>query len=234
LFKADKIEITSSKKTPMNKITTLFAMILLPLHNAIAQIEGTVDDRKGKGLPGVTINAIDTLGKAISTVRSDARGYFSFCGLLPGKYKIQVMAGSFRTVVFRNIEVNEEDKCPPEDTEDYFIRNRLRVVLSTDMTHYQVEGQVIDENEKAQPNISLSITDTSGKVISTAKSDNLGFFGFKNLQPGRYVVKANVVSFRPAIYYVRVTETQKEAEGEDDMIDPTWLYVVLRPATQTK
>lgn len=213
----------------MKRILLYFGTMLVFVNSVIAQIEGEIVDRKGKAVSNVTLTATDGNGVVTATVKSDERGYYGFVGLKSGKYRIVAKAVGFRPAVHKNIEVKEGDTGELVEG-DIYKGIGLDIMLSTDMVFYQIEGQVISQTEKGQPNISLSITDTTGKVVATTKSDNLGFFGFKGLQPGKFKIEAKAAGFRPATYNVIVKETESGPKREEDMDGLTWLYVVLRPA----
>ena len=87
----------------------LFGILLLFVVSASAQIQGDVVDSTDKGIGNAIIIATDTVKKIADTVKSDKRGFYSFTGLKPGKYKIEIKAESFRTIVIENIVVKEED-----------------------------------------------------------------------------------------------------------------------------
>jgi len=87
----------------------LFGIMLLLAVNASAQIQGDVVDSTDKGVPNAIIIATDTVKKIADPVKSDYRGFYSFIGLKPGNYKIEVKADGFQPAVIENIIVKEGD-----------------------------------------------------------------------------------------------------------------------------
>lgn len=50
-----------------------------------------IQDPNELGIPGVTVNLLDCFGNILDTTTTDADGYYSFTGLLPGDYNIQIV-----------------------------------------------------------------------------------------------------------------------------------------------
>ena len=213
----------------MKKIIAYFGTMLVLASSVMAQINGETVDRKGKAVPNVTLTATDGNGEVAATVKSDENGYYGFVGLKPGKYKIVAKATGFRPAVYKNAEVKEGDTGLIEEG-DIYKGITIDITLSTDLTAYQIEGQVIDQREKGMPNIALTVKDTSGKVLGTVKSDNLGYFGFKGLKQGKYKVETKVAGFRPVSNNAMVDEV----EAGDDQYQATWIYMVLAPLKSYK
>ena len=213
----------------MKRILLFFGTMLLLANSVMAQINGETVDRKGKAVPNVTLTATDGNGEVVATVKSDENGYYGFVGLKPGKYKIVAKAAGFRPAVYKNAEVKEGDTGLIEEG-DIYKGITIDITLSTDLTPYQIEGQVIDQKEKGMPNISVTVRDTNGKVLGAVKSDGLGYFGFKGLKPGKYKVETKVAGFRP----VSNNAVVDLAEGADDQYEATWVYIVLLPLKSPK
>lgn len=213
----------------MKRILLYFGAMLVLASSVMAQINGETVDRKGKAVPNVTLTATDGNGEAVATVKSDENGYYGFVGLKPGKYKLVAKATGFRPTVYKNAEVKEGDTGLIEEG-DIYKGITIDITLSTDLTPYQIEGQVIDQKEKGMPNISVTVRDTNGKVLGTAKSDNVGYFGFKGLKPGKYKVETKATGFRPASYNAIVDEVK----AGDDQYQSAWVYMVLAPPKSSK
>jgi protocatechuate 3,4-dioxygenase beta subunit len=213
----------------MKRMLLCFGTIVVLANGVIAQIQGDIVDRKGKVVPNVTLTATDENGVAVATVKSDEQGYYGFVGLKPGTYKIVAKATGFRPAVYKNNVVKKGDTGLIEEG-DIYKGITVDITLSTDLIPYQIEGQVIDQKEKGMPNIPITVMDTSGKVMATVRSDNLGFYGFKDLRPGKYRIAGKTPGFRPVVYNVVVNEV----EGEDDKYLATWVYIVLTPVKNPK
>lgn len=96
---------------------------------AFAQIQGDIVDQNNKGVPNATIIATDSLKNKVDTARSDNRGFYSFNGLAPGKYKIQIKAAGFKLVVLPNIVIKEGETGAIVGG-DLYNGQRLDIVLS--------------------------------------------------------------------------------------------------------
>ena len=111
------------------KIAFVFGIILSTAAKGSAQIQGGVFDPTEKGIANAMVIAIDSTRGFADTVKTDNRGFYSFRGLKPGKYKIEAKAPGFLSSVFSNIEAREEG--PDDDVVRNDISNatRLEIVL---------------------------------------------------------------------------------------------------------
>ena len=74
------------------------------------------------------------------------------------------------------------------------------ILLLTLCAYSQIQGDVIDQNEKGIPNAVVIATDTVTKMTDTVKSDHRGFYDFKGLKPGIYKIEAMASGFQHANY----------------------------------
>lgn len=96
----------------------------------------------------------------------------------------------------------------------------------------QLEGDVLDQNNKTVINAIVIATDSTGKVVDTAKTDERGFYFFKKLTPGRYKIEAKAPGFQPAKYTVQIETAPKDANDTDDTYYAETLDIILtRPKT---
>jgi hypothetical protein len=102
----------------MKTAIIIFILLLEFSVNSSAQIEGEVTDDQHKPLADVSISLTDTAGKKITTVRSDAKGFYTINKIAPGKYKIEAMLSGFVTFIKKNIEITTPPKTsdPRDDT----------------------------------------------------------------------------------------------------------------------
>src|SRR5438445_6078143 len=68
-----------------------------------ASISGTVKDETGGVLPGVDLVIKNVETGLTRAVVSDANGFFTISGLLPGKYEARASLTGFATVIERDI-----------------------------------------------------------------------------------------------------------------------------------
>ena len=74
------------------------------------------------------------------------------------------------------------------------------MLLFTVSAFAQIEGDVVDKEDKGVPNALIIANDTTGKDVDTVKADERGFYEFKRLPPGKYTIKAKASGFLPAVY----------------------------------
>jgi carboxypeptidase family protein/TonB-dependent receptor-like protein len=78
---------------------------------AIAQavygsVFGTITDARGSGVPGATVTITNTGTNVVETVKTDGSGYYNQTRLVPGKYRVKVEAGGFKTAVIETVVVS--------------------------------------------------------------------------------------------------------------------------------
>lgn len=99
----------------------------------------------------------------------------------------------------------------------------------------QIEGDVADQKDKGVPNAFIIATDSAGKVVDTVKSDERGFYEFKGLRLGKYIIKAKAAGFLPAVYKnVEVNASPVGANEGDDTYYAIRLDIALTPAKVPK
>lgn len=93
------------------------------------------------------------------------------------------------------------------------------IQLSSFIVLSQIQGDVVDQNEKGIPNILIIATDSSRNVMDTVKSDNRGFYSFNRLSSGKYVIQAKAPGYKPVIFQNIIVK-----EGETGIIRGGDLY----------
>ena len=96
----------------------------------------------------------------------------------------------------------------------------------------QVEGDVVDQQNKAVTNTIIIATDTVRKTMDTVRTDERGFYYFKELKPGIHKIEANAPGFLPTILFFKVNPAPDGANDTDDTYFAETLDLVLkRPKT---
>jgi hypothetical protein len=96
----------SRDRRPVSRATTLAVAvtgILLMLVTAGAQpafvpVSGTVVDQSGRILPGVLVSLMDSASSARYEVRSNPHGQYTFAGVVPADYTLELKQAGFETV----------------------------------------------------------------------------------------------------------------------------------------
>ena len=91
-------------------IRSVAAVLVMALSGALAAVPasaqavratvlGTVTDRTGAVLPGVTVTVTNTDTRVAQTTVSDSQGHYTLTNLLPAPYDIEAALSGFQTVV---------------------------------------------------------------------------------------------------------------------------------------
>src|SRR5262249_57684160 len=86
---------------------------------AIAQavygsVFGTITDARGSGVRGATVTITNTGTNVAETIKTDSSGNYNQTRLTPGKYRIKVEAGGFKTAVIETLLVSVDTASDPQ------------------------------------------------------------------------------------------------------------------------
>jgi len=98
----------------------------------------------------------------------------------------------------------------------------------------QVEGDIVDEQNKPVLHVIIIATDTARKVSDTVKTDERGFYIFKNLKPGIHKFEAKATGFLPGILFFKVNPAPEGANDTDDTYFAETLDFILKRAKVPK
>lgn len=110
------------------------------------------------------------------------------------------------------------------------------LLLFTVNVSAQIMGDVKDQKENGIPNALIIATDSVRNVIDTVKTDSRGFYQFKGLTPGNYVVEAKAAGYRSAIHKnILITSNDTGVvDGEPDLYHGKIVDITLMPAKVPK
>ncbi|MBB5055608.1 hypothetical protein HDF16_000277 [Granulicella aggregans] len=74
-----------------------------------ASLSGTVTDATGAVIPGATVAITNNASKDQRKIESNGAGYFTFAGLIPGTYTVDITANGFRGFRQSDVSVNPGD-----------------------------------------------------------------------------------------------------------------------------
>jgi len=74
-----------------------------------ASLSGTVQDSTGAVVAGAHVTLTNTVTNEGRTLDSNSSGYFSFAGIVPGTYKVNITANGFRGFEQNDIMINPGD-----------------------------------------------------------------------------------------------------------------------------
>lgn len=98
----------------------------------------------------------------------------------------------------------------------------------------QLEGDVLDETKKAVINAIVIATDSTGKVVDSAKTDQRGYYFLKDLKAGKYKIEAKAPGFQSAIYNVEIDTAPKDSNPTDDTYYAETLDIILKRSKAIK
>jgi len=136
-----------------------------------ATVSGTVSDKSGAILPGVSMTATNTATGVVTTVLSNEAGAFNIPSLLPGPYTISAELTGFQKANYTNVTLGNAQQV------------RLNFTLQVTTQSQQVEVSVAADTAIATSSASI------GEVLSQQKVSDLPIVGnnilsFLTLMPG--------------------------------------------------
>jgi len=136
-----------------------------------ATVSGTVTDRSGAVLPGVSVTATNNATGVVASVLSNETGTFSLPSLLPGAYTVSGELTGFQKSTYTNVTLGNAQQV------------RLNFTLQLTTQTQQVEVSVAADTAIATSSASI------GEVLSQQKVTELPIVGnnilsFLTLMPG--------------------------------------------------
>jgi hypothetical protein len=136
-----------------------------------ATVSGTVTDKSGAVLPGVSVTATNTATGVVSTVLSNEAGAFNIPSLLPGAYTVSAELTGFQKANYTNVTLGNAQQV------------RLNFTMQVSTQSQQVEVSVAADTAIATSSASI------GEVLSQQKVTDLPIVGnnilsFLTLMPG--------------------------------------------------
>ncbi len=167
-------------------------------------------------LEGVQIDLLDANGNVIATTYTDAEGYYEFIDLMPGTYGVfehqpekylnggqqvgtegGLIASQDRT---EGIILLSGDSGKKYDFWEYEYATLSGYVFKDGEDLKLEEGSELPENvwelypgirdtsDTPIPNVTLVLKDAEGNEIARTKTDSNGYYEFKNVKPGEYMI----------------------------------------------
>lgn len=193
------------------------------------RIAGTlVSATTGEVLAQARISLSDTTSrqKAVSMVTSED-GHFEFSNLRPGKYSLQ---GAKRGFITSAYEQHEQFSTAIVTGPEFSTGNLLLRLTPTAL----ITGHVFDEfgEPVRSANVVLYLESHAGGMIrvfrfSTSSSDDLGFFDFSLLRPGKYYVSATAkpwYAMHPTTASAKSDRSRPQISPDLDVAFPTTYY----------
>lgn len=94
----------------------------------------------------------------------------------------------------------------------------------------QIQGDIVDQNNKGLPSAIIIATDSLRNFTDTVKSDSRGFYSFTSLKPGKYKIQVKAIGFKPLILQnILVRDGETGIIGGEDLYNGQRLDISLAP-----
>ncbi|MEO8606576.1 MAG: SdrD B-like domain-containing protein [Chloroflexota bacterium] len=158
------------------------------------------------GIPNVKLNLLDSLGNVITMTTTDANGNYLFKNLIAGTYTVEVD--------ITTLPPKYGLAYDPDSVKDSQSTYKLAIgenVLTLDFGYWPLgsigdtvwldanHNGVQDIVELGIPNVTLTLSDSTGTVIATMMTDANGNYLFDNLPPGTYTVEVDLTTLPPGL-----------------------------------
>jgi LPXTG-site transpeptidase (sortase) family protein len=164
-----------------------------------------IQDAGEPGIPGVTVNLLDSGGATIGTTTTNASGLYSFTNLMPGTYSVQfVKPGGY---TFSPVDQGANDAVDSDANTTTGVTTSTYTLASgdnnttVDAGMYQLaslgdfvwndtnNNGIQDAGEAGIPGVTVHLLDSTGTTtLATTTTDANGLYHFTNLTPGSYRV----------------------------------------------
>jgi hypothetical protein len=171
------------------------------------QNQNGVQDSGEPGIPGVTVELLDSDGNLLATTTTDANGQYQFSELTPGGYSVRFVppGGFVFTVPDVGDDTIDSDANPGTGgtgvslaageinlTIDAGLVQEATASLGDYVWEDLNANAVQDPGEPGIPGVTVNLLDFNGNVIATTTTDANGNYLFSGLQVGTYSVRVDV------------------------------------------
>ncbi|KAA9156557.1 hypothetical protein FPZ12_027310 [Amycolatopsis acidicola] len=173
----------------LSELVAAAPVALPPRKRAVSglAVEGTVRESTGAALAGATVTLVDTSGRQLGKVNTDARGEYSLAVPAAGTYLLITLAPRHEACASRVTLT-----AGPEIYD-------ITLVASVALT-----GTITADRPVAGANVSL-VAET-GVVATSTRSDSAGRFTLAGVAPGPYNLAVSAAGYLPAARTVVVPE----------------------------
>ncbi|BDI33777.1 hypothetical protein CCAX7_58280 [Capsulimonas corticalis] len=182
--------VTANKETPNNNFGYLLPTGSL---SGTFYIDGDKDsafDNGEIGIAGVLVTLKDGTGKVVATTTTGADGSYSFTAITIGSYTVSApaMAGDDTLETAATLAVTvAASKDTPKNNFGYLLPvGSLSGTLYVDAN----KNSAFDGGEAGLSGVTVTLTDSNGKVVKTATTDASGAYSFPGVTIGSYTVSA--------------------------------------------
>jgi protocatechuate 3,4-dioxygenase beta subunit len=165
----------------------------------------SIDDGAAEsGVVGVTVNLINSAtGEVVATTTTGANGNYTFTGVLPGNYLVQVLQPANMEFVLKDQGGNDaidSDVDPANGKTASFAVASGDAIIDVDAgikpgslgdrVWLDLNGNNLqDSGEPGVAGVVVNLLDGSNNVVATQTTDANGFYNFDAILPGNYTVQ---------------------------------------------
>ena len=213
----------------MHALRTLAAslcVLILPslAQDGTASLTGRVRDTTGVDIPGALAELrLVHEPYSVRQVNADDSGAYRFSGISAGQCKLKLGHAGFESLMIRRIETSAgEKKLLPilelavgnvADCGGHAYLDYLRPVPTADHTG-TIRGSAV-ENTRPITDSVVTLICRNGVTCGETRTNSNGEFEFKNLSPGRFVIRVS----HPGFYSLDTPEFSAQ-EGFESAYDP--------------
>ncbi len=164
-----------------------------------------IQDGTEPGVPGVTVNLLNSSNQVIATTTTDSTGHYLFSNLASGSYTVQFVAPGGDTFTTKNAA----GSTPANDSNANSNGTTDAITLAAGQTDLTIDAGLLGNaalgdkvwndingdgiqqtNEPGISGVTVNLMDSTGTtVLSSTTTDANGIYHFTNLVPGTYQVQ---------------------------------------------
>jgi protocatechuate 3,4-dioxygenase beta subunit len=161
-------------------------------------------DDTESGVVGVSVKLVDVkTGTIVATTTTGAEGVYSFAGILPGEYRVEVVQPANMKFVTQDQGGDDALDSDVQVTDGHSLPFVLKSADSISDVDAGIEpgglgdhvwldqnlNGVQDAGEAGIAGITVKLLDSTGKEVATQTTDATGFYNFAGVLPGAYTVQ---------------------------------------------
>jgi len=169
---------SASQSTPASSSTTA------PAHTGLT-VSGTVRQSSGAPLPGAVVTLADQTGQQVARTRTEESG----------RYALQVVTGGTYLLIVAAAHLSPAATLVP--LADQPVTRDITLSGRSAVTGRVLAHAAGTTEDRAVAGALITLTDVTGEVVGSTRSDAAGGFAFDQLMGGSYVLTAQSEGRRP-------------------------------------
>jgi LPXTG-site transpeptidase (sortase) family protein len=190
-----------------------------------------IQDAGEAGIPNVTVRLLDGSGTELATTTTNANGFYSFTGLVPGTYRVDFLPPAGYVISPANqggddTVDSDADPVTGETVNTTLVAGENDLSWDAGMHQLASLGDFVwndlnangiqDAGETGINGVTVNLYSGTGTLITSTQTSNGGAYLFTGLTPGNYFVE-----FIPLGGYVISPQDQGASDATDSDASPT-------------